>query len=439
LYSTYAYRKAVTIAAAQVSGSGNLANFPVLVSVTDPDLRTVANGGRVENANGYDNIFRAADGTTALDFEVETYDATTGELVAWVRVPTLSGSVDTLLYLYYGSSGITTSQENPTAVWNTDYEMVQHLDEISGSHVDSTANGNDGTPQNGVNQNAIGKIGGADHFDGVNDYVSMATLLDSAPAQVAVSLWFRLDNPFSSANTVNQTLIGKENIVGQDRLWMNLNQPDGTLRVFGEYNNGGNWVINSDQNSWAANTWYHVALTYDGTWRMYINGVLQASTTTVGGLMQNGTGTDFLVGTNSSVSNVFEGIIDQVAVSSIARSADWIATEYANMNSPSTFYSVGTEEAAPPPSAPTYYLGAIVDYQSAVTELNETNNATVQTVSGSPQGTTVSVSLGGASNLQAASSNSGGGAFGIIELLLMLLGGGISAVTRCLRPGTTTG
>ena len=37
----------------------------------------------------------------------------------------------------------------------------------------------------------------------------------------------------------------------------------------------------------------------------------------------------------------FAGSVDEVRVSQIARSADWIATEYNNEYSPSTFYSLG--------------------------------------------------------------------------------------------------
>src|SRR5439155_3519490 len=47
-------------------------NYTVLVSVTDPALKTVANGGHVANANGYDIGFYAdSGGTTKLKWQVE--------------------------------------------------------------------------------------------------------------------------------------------------------------------------------------------------------------------------------------------------------------------------------------------------------------------------------------------------------------------------------
>jgi hypothetical protein len=37
------------------------------------------------------------------------------------------------------------------------------------------------------------------------------------------------------------------------------------------------------------------------------------------------------------------GDIDEVRFSQVARSTDWIATDYASQSSPSTFYSVGSQ------------------------------------------------------------------------------------------------
>ena len=50
---------------------------------------------------------------------------------------------------------------------------------------------------------------------------------------------------------------------------------------------------------------------------------------------------------NVNWSSEFEGDIDEVRISRAARSDNWIATEYANQSSPSTFYRVGDEELVP--------------------------------------------------------------------------------------------
>ncbi|RLD32895.1 MAG: hypothetical protein DRI73_06345 [Bacteroidetes bacterium] len=73
----YGYRKSITIPAVQVSG-GPHTDFPVLVSVLDLDLSTVANGGYVENNAGWDIAF-SIDNVNPLDHQVESYDPGTGE------------------------------------------------------------------------------------------------------------------------------------------------------------------------------------------------------------------------------------------------------------------------------------------------------------------------------------------------------------------------
>ena len=151
-YNTnWTYRKAITIDADQVSAS--LANFPLLVSTNDTHLLAQA------ESTGVDIFFTEDDGITPLDFEIESYSDTTS-LVAWVRIPSLSDTTDTTIYMYYGNSSATSSLENPTFVWDTDYVMVQHLEETSGDHFDSTSNGNDGTVSVTTQGDATGQING---------------------------------------------------------------------------------------------------------------------------------------------------------------------------------------------------------------------------------------------------------------------------------------
>ena len=122
----YNYSRSITIADGQVPSTQT--NFPVLFNSTDPLLKTTANGGHVTNANGYDIIFTSdAAGAQPLPFEIESYSGSTGTLIAWVQVPTLSSATNTVIYLFYGNSSITTSQANQTAVWDSNFKGVWHL------------------------------------------------------------------------------------------------------------------------------------------------------------------------------------------------------------------------------------------------------------------------------------------------------------------------
>ena len=88
-----------------------------------------------------------------------------------------------------------------------------------------------------------------------------------------------------------------------------------------------------------------------------------------------GTG-DLFIGNNPGVTLPFSGVIDEVAIYNVVLSASDILMRF---NSP--------EMALPA----IYYLGAIVDYQDSVNELNEGNNTALQIDGGgSPQGIVIS-------------------------------------------------
>ena len=119
---TWAERTPLTVDAGVVDTAGlgeDLTDFPLLVSLTDAAIAASA------QADGRDLVFTSEDGSTRLDHEVESWDGATGELVAWVRVPLLSASLDTRIFLYHGNAGAT-DQQDPGGVFG-DFTSVHHL------------------------------------------------------------------------------------------------------------------------------------------------------------------------------------------------------------------------------------------------------------------------------------------------------------------------
>ena len=88
----------------------NLTNFPMLFPVTDPNLKSASNGGGVAQTNGNDILFTAGDGLTKLNHEIESYNPTTGQLVAWVQIPSLSPSADSSVHLLWECLGVQPSK-----------------------------------------------------------------------------------------------------------------------------------------------------------------------------------------------------------------------------------------------------------------------------------------------------------------------------------------
>ncbi|MGB9614684.1 MAG: DUF2341 domain-containing protein, partial [Fervidobacterium sp.] len=147
------FRKQITINHTKVNAS--LENFPVLIDITDIDLKNKA------QPDGDDIVFVGENNTT-LNHEIEYYDSTSGHLIAWVKLPSLSSETDTIFHMYYGNPNAT-NQQNPSGVWDSNFILVQHFEETSGTRLDSTSNGNNATPYGTVTKTS-GKIGPADTF-----------------------------------------------------------------------------------------------------------------------------------------------------------------------------------------------------------------------------------------------------------------------------------
>jgi hypothetical protein len=349
--SSWQYRKSITINHLKVVS--DLTNFPVLVDLTDSDLTSKA------QTDGDDIVFVA--GGSKLDHEIEVYSSGNGRLVAWIRVPSLSNTTDTVLYIYYGNPTVS-SQQNSAGVWDSNFKIVQHFEEASGTCTDSTSNQNNGTPKNGVVQNASGKIDGACDFDGTNDYVDVGSdaSIDDLTL-ITISTWIKMDAITGAAIYDKNFTKGKSLYVSSGNLAFVQGFTGGSPNPYG-------WWRTSTA-SLTAGSWFHLAVTYNSSSlandpTLYINGALPSvfegnvpSGTALSDANYNAT-----MGGSISALNLFtNGITDEVRVSNILRSNGWITTEYNNQQSPSTFYAVGSEETqgyAPTVSNPNPSNGA---------------------------------------------------------------------------------
>jgi len=132
--------------------------------------------------------FTDSDGTV-LAYEIEKWDET-GSSYVWVKVPQIDQNSNTdYVYIYYGNTGASDGQTE-SSVWNSGYKMVQHFNESSGVHYDSTANNFDSNSVTVTEQGAdIGQIDGADHFNGAGDNITITAI--SPASQVTVTTWFK--------------------------------------------------------------------------------------------------------------------------------------------------------------------------------------------------------------------------------------------------------
>ena len=90
--------------------------------------------------------------------------------------------------------------------------------------------------------------------------------------------------------------------------------------------------------------WYYVAGTFDGsTVKIYVNGVLSASTATNNIMAVSGPDPAWLA-YDPYTTYYVSAALAEVHLASIARSADWIQTEYNNQSTPWLFLAIARQE-----------------------------------------------------------------------------------------------
>ncbi len=326
-------RKQLTIASALVSGSTDLQNFPLLIAIDDSDLAGSA------QADGDDILFTAANGTTQLAHEIESYAA--GVLVAWVSLPILSASQDTTIFLYYGDPSAS-NQENAAAVWSHGYAAVWHL---AGSYsgtpnevIDSSGNGNHGQAGTAPTQ-STGRIGmGQDFESGNSEYLQVdhGGNLDFAAAnsQFTISAWVRPESLGAW-----QSILSKGAASPFDQ-WLGLDNSIPGVPGF-ELDSS----VLAATGTLSSGSWTYLAFTWDHLdMRVQINGVDDVSSLARILDLSDSSDTSYIGAIDAGAGDPFDGVLDEVRVSAMTRSSDWLRTEFNNQSDPGAFSSLGSEE-----------------------------------------------------------------------------------------------
>ena len=326
------YRKELTVNSSQVPS--DLVNFPILVSITDSNLSTDA------QSNGHDILF-TDDARTKLNHEIELYNHSNGQLIAWVNVPHLSGTKDTRLYIYYGNPDCD-NQENVSGTWDSHYLAVHHFSETTGQHIDSTAYGNDTVMVNVTLQgSATGVVGGANYFDGTADFIQLPAQASAAgKTEVTIEMWIKPDTW-----TLTNTMYDEWNASNYWQFTITQNKfytRDTSTGTTGTRNNDLAWTTTP-----ATGSWHHIAFWYsvsNNAKKLFLNGAQDASTSvSIDQLTSVRNTSSPRIGYASDGTN-YSGYLDEFRISNTARSADWILTTYATISNTTTFISIGEQE-----------------------------------------------------------------------------------------------
>jgi hypothetical protein len=349
----YHYSKALTIQGSLVPSTQ--ANFPVLVFDTDTALKTVGNGGHVQNASGYDIVYGLDQFcTSTLSYERETYTASSGAVLDWVNVPSVAGTSNTAIYRCYGNVTISSSQQNVAGTWSNGYVSVFHGGIGSLNLNDSL--GTNSLTNNGLSAYSSGVIGGGVATVGTGTWAKKAspTGLPVGTAQRTLEFWAYLTSAPVSANNFEPFSYGNLSACGNDGFEVMAGYPGLIVGAPAEW-----YFMDEVCNQFFSfhsvdiGGWHYLAAafpsggTVNGSTQTYYDGALQTTNTYVKASLTHAFSTptpaNLQINNPAGTAVPAGSYVDELRISNVARSAAWITAQYNNMTSPSTFYSVGTE------------------------------------------------------------------------------------------------
>jgi hypothetical protein len=316
--------------------TGLVTDFPALVRLTSSNFDFSQ-----AQSDGSDLRFGKPD-NTPQPFEIERWDSAAQKAEIWVKLDTVYGNDSThFITMYWGgpAAGSTGSPQgsaivslsNGAAVFDTanGFQGVWHLDEdpvnVSNSIKDQTAHGYNGTPHGAMTglSSVDGIAGKAESFDGIDDYIVIPRPIQD---DFTIGFWMKAD---TNSPTATQWWGGDglvDGDVGQKQdadfgvTYLN-NRPafgtccnDTTLEA--------DVTVNDAQ-------WHNVVVTRDkanGAKAIYVDGRLSGTQT---GTTLSLTGPDSLgIGKVLANTTAFRGNLDEIQISGVVRSADWIKLSY---------------------------------------------------------------------------------------------------------------
>ena len=309
---------------------------------------------KLAKSGGEDVRFSSSNGKP-LAYQVEEWDAARGTASIWVRIPKIEGNARQTIRMHWGKADAK-SESSGKAVFNESngYLSVWHLGDTVTDEVGTLESKDAGTTA------TAGMIGKARHLAGKQGIFCGDKIANypSGGSAHSTELWFR-------AEKANGTIIGWGNEGGGrgSKVRMQFSSPP-HVNVDSDFSN-----VKSESRL-PMNEWIHVVHTYgDGPRRIYINGKVDGEATTK--LDIKNPARLWLGGWYNNYD--FVGDLDEVRVSRVSRSADWVRLTYENQKPMQTL--VG----------PVVQAGAAFSVSSAAGTVMEGKSATVTAQAGGAQ------------------------------------------------------
>jgi hypothetical protein len=292
---------------ANLPGTASEEGFPLLVRLNQ-DCFDFSQA----KAKGEDIRFASASGTP-LAYQIDQWDAAGGTASIWVRIPVIKGNAHQEIKLYWGEAE-GAIESNSKAVFNESngYLSVWHMNEPVKDEVGKLEAKDMGTTP------SSGMIGKGRHFDvGKGIHCENITTFPTGSSPHSTELWFREEKPTDRIFCWGS---------GEPRSMVQIIS-EKPPRVFIDCYHGAAGV--HGQSTFALGQWVHVIHTYEnGESRLYLNGCLDGIATAKDSLMDFKSPVQMYLGGWRGFG--FKGDMDEVRISKVARSADWVKLQYEN-------------------------------------------------------------------------------------------------------------
>ncbi|MBQ2623873.1 MAG: DUF2341 domain-containing protein [Kiritimatiellae bacterium] len=307
---TSLFAKKIHFTASGYAGASTLANFPVLVRLSDvsgfnfADFTTPVDELRFTDAAGNN-----------LNYEIDTWDSTANKALVWVSVPSLSGTTTEIRAYFAPSSTSGLPAVSSAAVWAAaGYYGVWHMNETNAK--DSSANHLDGTADASITV-VDAKLGKGANFPSNAKIATTNTPNSAFTSAISFETW-----ACPSEVTGEYALFGKEALA-------TFKIKQGKTR----FTTPGNTDFDKVTASVSANAWCHLVVSFlpKQAAKVYVNGTLDKSQTDTKGFNNLVNSCPIVFGSNQW-NQYYKGILDECRLVTAALSDDWIAADYATQN-----------------------------------------------------------------------------------------------------------
>jgi concanavalin A-like lectin/glucanase superfamily protein len=335
VFASFAYTTTTPFVVQAGQMPASQTNFTFRIYWQDNVLKSVANGGQVTDAQCDDVVPFSDSGLTSqyASFSIVLCDLTGGYIEMDVKI---TGGDGTTIYLGVGDSGITTFQggSQGAAYDGSTHLVIPMPNGATLDPSDFSSSNNDGALE-GSPTAAAGQVDGAASLNGSTQDIQIGdnTNLSPGTGDLTVCGW-----AYTTDKTVGQTVWRDYSATTSSIVILDLTSSN--FRAF--FRDDASTTVNASTTTTLSNTtWYYVCAVRNGTTvRVYLNGAEEASATDAGlGTVTVGdSGIPAIGAYRGGSSSYWSGRLDNVVISQTARSANWLLSEYHNMNNMATFW-----------------------------------------------------------------------------------------------------